>query len=103
MYSKNSVGPRMEPWETPELAGHSCKDFPSRTTRSCVFLRKNDIAKTKYPAWNPDFSLWRRPVWFTLSKILDIPTVTALVPRDLLKAMLSDTTFRRFEINWNPT
>ena len=32
MYSRKSVGPRMEPQGTPALTGYSCEDFPSRTT-----------------------------------------------------------------------
>ena len=32
MYSRKIVGPRMDPWGTPELTGYSCEDFPSRTT-----------------------------------------------------------------------
>ena len=32
MLSKKSVGPRMEPSETPALTGYSFGDFPSRTT-----------------------------------------------------------------------
>ena len=31
MYSRKSIGPRMDPWETPALTEYSCKDFPSRT------------------------------------------------------------------------
>ena len=43
MYSRKSVGPRMEPWGTPALTRYSCEDFPSRTTQSfrnvsCSFL-----------------------------------------------------------------
>ena len=43
MYSKKSVGPRMEPWRTPALTRYSCEDFPSRTTQSCPLLRKEEI------------------------------------------------------------
>ena len=28
MYSRESVGPRMESWRTPALPGSSCEDFP---------------------------------------------------------------------------
>ena len=31
MYSRKSVGPRMEPSGTPALTGYFCEDFPSRT------------------------------------------------------------------------
>ena len=30
VYSRKSVGPRMEPWGTLALTGYSCEDFPSR-------------------------------------------------------------------------
>ena len=44
MYSRKSVGPRMEPWNgTPALTGYSCKDFPSRTFRSLLLQRKEEI------------------------------------------------------------
>ena len=43
MYSRKSVGPRMEPWGTPALTGYSCEDFPSRTEK-----RRN---KVKYLTW----------------------------------------------------
>ena len=32
IYNRKIVGPRMDPWGTPELTGYSCEDFPSRTT-----------------------------------------------------------------------
>ena len=32
MYSRKSVGPKMEPSGTPALAGNYCEDFPPRTT-----------------------------------------------------------------------
>ena len=34
MYSRKSVGPRMEARETPALTRYYCEDFPSRTTRT---------------------------------------------------------------------
>ena len=43
MYSRKSVGPRMEPWGTPALTGYSGADFPSGTTRSRLLLRKEEI------------------------------------------------------------
>ena len=30
MYSRKSVGPRMEPWGTPALTGYCCEDFHSK-------------------------------------------------------------------------
>ena len=38
MYSRKSVGPRMDPWGTPALTGYSCGDFPSITTQRCLFV-----------------------------------------------------------------
>ena len=32
MYSRKSVGPRMDPSGPPALTGYSFEDFPSRTT-----------------------------------------------------------------------
>ena len=32
----------MEPWGTAALTGYSCEGFPSRTTRSCPLLRKEE-------------------------------------------------------------
>ena len=47
-----------------------------------------------------DLSLWRRPLYQTLLKDLDISIATAGVALDLLKALaiLSDTTVRRSEL-----
>ena len=44
MYSKKSVGARIEPRGTPALTGYSCEDFPSRTTYSCLLLRTEEIS-----------------------------------------------------------
>ena len=49
MYSKKSVGPRMEPWGTPALTGYSCEDFPSRATQSRLLLRKEEIRPNNWP------------------------------------------------------
>ena len=49
MYSRKSVGPRMEPSGTPALTGYSCEDFLSRTTRSCLLLRKEEIRTNVRP------------------------------------------------------
>ena len=45
MYSRKSVGPKMEPGGTPALTKYSCEDFPSRTTRSCSLPRKEEIRR----------------------------------------------------------
>ena len=42
MYSRKSVGPRMDPSGTPALTGYSCERLPSRTTRSHLLLRKEE-------------------------------------------------------------
>ena len=49
MYSKKSVGPRLEPWGTPALIGYSCEDFPFRTNRSHQLLRKEEIRSNIWP------------------------------------------------------
>ena len=72
MYSRKSVGPRMEPWGTPALTGYSCEDFPSRTTQSHLLLRKEEIRPNIWPEIPEDLSLWRRAACQTLSKALDI-------------------------------
>ena len=43
MYSRKSVGPRIDPCGIPALTGYSYDDFPIRTTRSCLLLRKEEI------------------------------------------------------------
>ena len=42
MYSRKSVGPIIEPRGTPALTGYFYDDFPSRTTRSRLLLRKEE-------------------------------------------------------------
>ena len=49
MYSRKSVRPRMEPWETLALTGYSSEDFPSRTTRSRLLLTKEEIGPNDWP------------------------------------------------------
>ena len=97
MYSKKSVGPEMEPWGTPTLTGYSYEDFPSRTTWSCLLLRKKETRSNIWPDIPEDVSLWRRPTCQTLLKALDISSATAWVTTDMLKALaiLSDTLIRR--------
>ena len=51
MYSSKSVGPRIDPWESPALTGYSSLvvlegirlPFPYRTTQSNLLLRKEEI------------------------------------------------------------
>ena len=49
MYCRKSVGQRMEPWETPELTGYLCEDFPSKTTQSPLLLRNEEIRQNIWP------------------------------------------------------
>ena len=39
----------MEPWGTPALTGYSCQGFPSRSTRSHLLLRKEEIRPNIWP------------------------------------------------------
>ena len=97
MYSRKSVGPKIEPWGTPALTRYSCEDSPSRPTRSRLLLRKEEIRPNIWPEIPLDLSLWRRPAFQTLSKASDISSATARVAPELLKtlAILSDTAMRR--------
>ena len=49
MYSGQSVGPRMDPWGTPALTGYFSEDLPSRTTQSCLLLKKEEIRSNIWP------------------------------------------------------
>ena len=46
MYSRKSVGLRVEPRVTPALTGCSCEDFPSKSTRNHLLLRNLKFDKT---------------------------------------------------------
>ena len=102
MYSRKSVGPRMEPWRIPAFTGYSCEDFPCRTTQSCLLLRKEEIRPTIWLEIAWDLRLWRRPASQTLSKALDMSSAAARIAPDLLKALtiLSDTAVRRTSVDW---
>ena len=63
----------MESWWTPALTGYSCEDFPSRTTQSCLLLRKEKIRPNIWPRIPLDLRLQRRPACKTLSRALDNP------------------------------
>ena len=52
-----------------------CQDVPSRTTRSCLLLRKEEIRPNIWPEIPSDLNLWRRTAWQRLSKFLDISSV----------------------------
>ena len=45
MYSRKSVGPRMELSGTPALTGYSCENFLSRTTKSHLLLTGEEISQ----------------------------------------------------------
>ena len=50
----------MDPWGTPALTGYSCEYLPSRTTWSCLLLRKEEIRKNIWPEIPLGLSLWGR-------------------------------------------
>ena len=101
MYSRKSVGPRMEPWETPALTGFSGEDFPSRTTQSHLLWRKQEVRPNIWPEIQQDLRLWRRLVCQPLSKALDISSATAWEASDQLStlAILSETTVSRSAVD----
>ena len=41
MDSRKSAIPGMDGWGTPALTGYSCEGFPSRTSRSCLLVRRS--------------------------------------------------------------
>ena len=43
MYSRKSVGAKIDPCGAPILTGYSCEDFPSKITQSHLLLRKEQI------------------------------------------------------------
>ena len=49
MYSTKRVGPRTDPYGTPVITGYSCEDVPSKTTQSCLLLRKDKIKPNIWP------------------------------------------------------
>ena len=91
----------METGGTPALTGYSCQDFPSRTTRSRLLLRKDERSLNIWPKISQDLGLWRRPACQTLSKALDISSATARAASDLLKnqLILPDTTVRKSAVD----
>ena len=92
----------MEPWGTPTFTRYSCEEFQSRTSWSCLLLRKEEIRQNIWPEIPKQLSLWRRPPCQSLSKAFNISTTTAQLAPDLLKALaiLSDTTVRRSAVDW---
>ena len=49
MYSRKSVGPRMEPSGTQALTGYFCEDFPFRTSQGHMLQRKEEIRPIIWP------------------------------------------------------
>ena len=60
----------MEIFGTPALTEYSCKDLPSRTTRSCHSLRNDEIRLQTWLKTPQDLSLPRRPAYQTLKVIV---------------------------------
>ena len=102
MYSRKSAGPKIQPWRTLTLTGYSCEEFPTRTTWSCLLLRKDEIRPNIWLKTLSNLSLWRRPAWQALSKALVISKATVWVAADQLKTLdiLTDTTVRRSAVDW---
>ena len=46
MYSRKSIGPRMDPWGTPALTGYFCEDFPNHSQQ---LLRSEEIRSNIWP------------------------------------------------------
>ena len=67
MHDRKREGPIIVPWRTPVLLIQSYKEFPARSTESCV-LQKIRLKKT-WPPIPEDLRLWRRPTCQNLSKI----------------------------------
>ena len=66
------------------------------------FLIQDHSKLSIKPEIPQDISLWKRQACQTLSKALDISSATTQVAQDLLKALaiLSDTTVRRYAVDW---
>ena len=94
MYSKKSVRRRTEPWRTQALIRNVCEDFPCRTTRNRLLIRKEEIRLNIWTEIPWDLSYWIIPKCQTLSKTFYISNVAARWAPDLLKALavLSNTT-----------
>ena len=77
MYSRKSVGPRMDSLGIPALIGYSYEDFPSRTTPSRLLPRKDEIRP------NIKLKFFRKSSMPNLSNALDISSGTVQVTPDL--------------------
>ena len=87
----------MDPSGTPALTGYSCEDFPTRTTRSRLLLRKEEISQISDLKFHKVYVCEEDQHAKLYRKALNVSRVTARVAPDLLKALavLSDTTVRR--------
>ena len=72
MYSRKSVGPKIDPWGTPALTGYSCEDYPSRITWICLLLEKEKIRPNNWPAFHGTYVCEEHEHGQTLLKALDI-------------------------------
>ena len=102
MSSKKSVGPRMDPKETPTLSGYSWEGFPFRTTWNHLLLNKRRN-KTKYMTRNsikPKFV--QKANMPNTVKSLEYIKCYSLSTPDLLKVLsiLSEATVRRSAVDW---
>ena len=84
MHIRKIVRPRRELWSLPALTGYFCEGFLSKTTRSRLILRKNEM--TSYLTWN-----------FIRLVCEELLSATARVALFLLKALAvrSGVTVRR--------
>ena len=60
MDSKKNVGRRVEPWGTPAWTENSCEVFPSRTSWSCLLLRKKEARPNIGPEIPQDLSFVKK-------------------------------------------
>ena len=90
------------PWSHPIVMNTAPQDFPSRTTWSHLFLRKEEIRPNTWPKIPSDLILWRSACQI-LSKAMDMSNATAPVAPDLLKdlAIQLDTTNCKKVCSWS--
>ena len=90
MYSRKSLGPRMQPWETPVLTRQSWRlPIQNHLKPSITQKRRN---KAKYLTWNSiRFTFVKKTsmpnLLTSMSKALDISSARARVAPDPLKAL----------------
>ena len=75
MYGRKSVGPRMDPWGIPASTGYYCEDFPSRTIRSCLLMRKEEISPNSLDLYYEVFLLRLYFIFINLPSKLELNTV----------------------------